>query len=77
MGDVIFAKNGVVYPWEVQNLSRRNAENSLNTKTSEVRRVNTLLSDQIWMLLERYESLVCVGMKITPIAYSSKKLWII
>ena len=49
MGDVIFAKNGVVYPREVQNLSRRNAENFVGTNTSEVRRVNPLLSDQIWI----------------------------
>ena len=33
MGDVIFAKNGVVYPREVQNLSRRNDENSLTLKS--------------------------------------------
>ena len=49
MGDAIFVKNGVVYPREVQNLSCRNAKNSLNTKTSQVRRVNPLLSDQIWI----------------------------
>ena len=33
MGDVIFAKNGVVYPREVQNISSRNAENSLTLKS--------------------------------------------
>ena len=33
MGDVIFAKNGVVYPREVQYLSSRNAKNSLTLKS--------------------------------------------
>ena len=49
MGDVIFAKNRVVYPREVQNLSSCNAEYFIGTNTSEVRRVNPLLSDQSWI----------------------------
>ena len=46
MGDAILAKNGVVYPREVQKLSSRNVKISLTLKSHEVRRVNFLFSDQ-------------------------------
>ena len=50
MGDVIFAKNGVIYPREVQNLSRCNAKYFIGTNTSEVRRVNPILPrDESWI----------------------------
>ena len=76
MGDVIFAKNGVVYPREVQNISSRNAKNSLTLKSQWSPKGYFALLGPNLNSLEIYESLVCVGAKITPIAYSSKKLWI-
>ena len=43
------AKLRLVYPRKVLKVSRRNVEIYLGTKTSEARRVNPLLSDQIWI----------------------------